>query len=323
MPSLANRSAYHAPWTAGARWQPFVVAVLACGCGRIGYDPLSEGVDAAVGERPDATTDASTTVDVEVEGPPDGQADAAPEGGAVDSSQETGCATSSNVDYCTGLPLLPAAPVIDGILDCGPELVDLTPVDWSGPAPLPPFPSGNSAMLAVAWRPAGLYVFVSVTTPTAIPADTGSPAFYGAGVEVYVDSDGIFPAAPAYDNPGAIQLVATAPSGSMATVRGEGYRDSTDEGPWASTQFGTFPTTSGFVFEGFVVAADLGLARWALASTLQIGLDVAVDVSYTTASMTGAQGHRVGQYFLNVGMPPIEPPFEDVRSFCTPVLDGP
>ena len=54
-----------------------------------------------------------------------------------------------------------------------------------------------------------------------------------------------------------------------------------------------------------------------------VGFDVGVDVSYTTPSMTGAQGHRVGQYFLNVGMPPIEPPFEDVRSFCTPVLDGP
>jgi len=306
---------------AAAGCHPLVVLAVACSCGRIGYTPLGETADAAVVAPSDATADASTPGDTD--GPPDSPAGTAAEGGAMDSPPESGCASSAGTDYCTELPFLPAPPVIDGVLDCGPSAVTVVPVDWSGPSPLPSFPAGNSATLAAAWRPDGLYVFVSVVTPVVIPADASSPLFFGSAVEIYVDSDGMFPAAPAYDNPGAIELVAAAPPGSTPVTRGEGYRDSTDQGPWASTQFGAFPTATGFVFEGFVVAADLGLANWALASALQIGFDVAVDVSYSTASMTGDQGHRLGQYFFHVGTPPINPPFEDVRSFCTPLLDAP
>jgi hypothetical protein len=309
---------------AAAGWHPLVVLAVACSCGRIGYASLGETSDAAVVAPSDATADASSPADTD--GPldsPAGLAEAAAEGGAMDSPLESGCASSADTDYCTELPFLPAPPVIDGVLDCGPSAVTLVPVDWSGPSPLPPFPAGNSATLAAAWRPDGLYVFVSVVTPVIVPADASSPLFFGSAVEIYVDSDGMFPAAPAYDNPGAIQLVAAAPPGGARVTQGEGYRDSTDQGPWASTLFGTFPTATGFVFEGFVVAADLGLANWALASALQIGFDVAVDVSYSTASMTGDQGHRLGQYFFHVGTPPINPPFEDVRSFCTPLLDAP
>jgi hypothetical protein len=312
------------------------------GCGRIGYDPLPAGTPPSEGGLPvdastvtdaarivDATADASK--DAEEDAPENDEAgEASTEAGPVDSGPEAGCPVSQVADYCSAIPPLPAPPVIDGVLDCGPALVPMPPEDWSGPSPLPPFPDGNSAELAVAWRPDGLYIFMAVTTPVAFPADATDPVFYGAGVELFLDDNGISTAPPAYDNPGCIQLVVTAPpdpaplDASAIGQRAEGFRNAADEGPWASTQFGTFPTSYGFVFEGFVVAADLGLTTWSLASGGQVGFDVSVDVSYTTASMIGSQGHRVGQYFLHVPPAPdggtIVTPFQDPRSFCTPTL---
>lgn len=77
--------------------------------------------------------------------------------------------------------------------------------------------------------------------------------------------------------------------------------------------------------EGFVVAADLGVAIWSLSAGANIAFDVAIDVSLTAASTTGPQGHRVGQYFLHVGTAPVDAapigtPFADPRSFCSPTL---
>jgi hypothetical protein len=181
----------------------------------------------------------------------------------------------------------------------------------------------------VAWRPDGLYVFIAVTTPAyfASPADAGTPIYYGAGVEIFVDSTGVYPDAPAVNDPGGIQLIVEAPrNATTAGQRGDYYRDSVDEGPWTSTEYGTFPTANGFNFEGFVVAADLGLATWTPQAGQTIGLDVAIDVSYTSASMTGSQGYRVGQYFFHVAAPPVDggvaigEPFADPRAWCTPTL---
>jgi hypothetical protein len=231
---------------------------------------------------------------------------------------DASCVTSRVSDYCAFIPALPAAPVIDGVLDCGPAALNMVPQDWSGAAPLPSFPEGNSALLAAAWRVDGLYVFIAVTTPAAFPANAGSPPYDGAGVELYVDSTGLYPNAPSYNDPGTIQLAVEAPSGATESTRiGEGYRNATEQGPWSSTQFATFSTPSGFNFEGFVAAADLGLSSLTLASGDTVGFDIAVDVSFTTASMTGADGHRVGQYFLHVGS---APPYSDPRSFCAPTL---
>jgi hypothetical protein len=309
----------------------FVTTTGTAACGRIGFDLLPEdggGVsDASIdqGGPPDATADVTPDTFVD---PSDATDDAEPFEAAPgpDSAADAACVVSQIVDYCAALPPLPVAPVIDGILDCGPALVPMTPLDWSGPPPLPPFPAGNSTELAAAWRPDGLYVFVAVSMPTVTPADLADPAFYGAGVELFVDDDGIYANPPTYDDPGTIQLVVTAPPDAMTTGRrAEGFRNATDEGPWASTQFGAFPSATGFVFEGFVAAADLGLTSWSLASAQRIGFDIAIDVSYPTASMTGPQGHRVGQYFLHVGAPPDDAstpvlPYSDPRSFCTPTL---
>ncbi len=308
-----------------------LAATGAFSCGRLGFEPVAEDAggrppDASMerdaGDASVASTDAPA-IDAPVLDAPgveDSPVDAPPD--APDAS----CPVSATVDYCTALPPLPAPPVIDGVLDCGPALVAAPPVDWIGPAPLPAFPVGNAAEVAMAWRPDGLYVFMAITTPAAFPADLSDPAFYGAGVELFVDSDGVYVSPPSYDNPGTIQLVVPAPVDSMTpSRRAEGYRDAVDQGPWTSTQFATFPSATGFVFEGFVAAADLGVPSWTLAAGDTVGLDLAVDVSFPTAAMTGPQGHRVGQYFFHVTTAPDDAaafgmPYGDPRSFCAPTL---
>jgi hypothetical protein len=313
-----------------------LAATGALSCGRIGFDAVAQDA----GEPPpdasadrDSARDASLVADAPatVDAPVDAPSIDAP---ALDASlvsdasfdADASCPVSATVDYCSALPPLPAPPVIDGVLDCGPALVPVPPVDWSGPPPLPAFPDGNSAEMAVAWRPDGLYVFIAVTTPAAFPADATDPAFYGAGVELFVDSDGVYASPPSYDNPGTIQLVVPAPADAMTPSRtGEGFRNAVDEGPWPSTQFASYPSATGFVFEGFVAAADLGLTTWTLAAGATVGLDVAIDVSFPTAAMTGPQGHRVGQYFFHLTTAPADAsafglPYSDPRSFCVPTL---
>jgi hypothetical protein len=312
-----------------------LAATGAFSCGRLGFDAVAK--DAGQGP-----TDASVDRDAARDGSPMADAPVTVDGPAIDApavdapdvsdasadAADASCPVSTTVDYCTALPPLPAPPVIDGTLDCGPALVAAPPVDWSGPPPLPAFPAGNSAQMAMAWRPDGLYVFIAVTTPAAFPADMTDPAFYGAGVELFVDSDGVYASPPSYDNPGTIQLVVPAPADAVTpSLRGEGFRNAADEGPWASTQFAAYPSATGFVFEGFVAAADLGLSTWRLAAGDTVGLDVAVDVSFPTAAMTGPQGHRVGQYFFHLTTASGDAaafglPYSDPRSFCAPTLAG-
>ena len=348
--------------------------MVAGGCGRIGYDELPEHAGPADGgPRPhDATAseatpehDAADATEPESAPPEAGEDVVAEAEAGPDASPETGCTPSAAADYCQSLPPLAAAPVIDGLLDCGPTLVPIAPEDWRGAAPLPPFPSGNTAALAAAWRPDGLYVFIAVTTPVAIPADLTSQDYFGAGVELFVDDDGVFAAPGQYDNPGTIQMIVTSPpyappdagscpvdastdgandaSGDAADAGADGpaeaatvtgqraeiYRNEGAVGPWTSSQFGTFPTPTGFVFEGFFVAADLGLPDWSLSAGAHVGFDLAVDVSFPDVCTIGGEGHRAGQYFLNVAVTPddagseagpIGPPFADTRSFCTPTL---
>jgi hypothetical protein len=314
------------------------VTLAAAACGRIGYGllpgqdragPSDASTDrkgpAPVADATEDTTAADGGVEAEGGDTPDAPVDASADSSADEGIEaEAGCPDGAPADYCSGLPAMASAPVIDGVLDLSPcTLVDMTPEFWSGPPPLPPFPPGNTTQIAAAWRPDGLYVFLAVTTPADFPAEAGTPVFYGAGVELFVDNDGVYTSPPSYDDPGTIQIIVTAPTTDAGvTQRAEEFRNAADEGPWASTRYGTFPTATGFVFEGLVTAADLGLASWSLAAGATIGFDVAIDVSFTTESMTGPQGHRVGQYFFHVADADsgIGSPFADPRSFCTPTL---
>src|SRR6516164_8463499 len=116
----------------------FVALLAAAGafsCGRIGFEPLGEDA----GRLPDASAERDSARDAPADAPvvedvtvADSPADAP---GAPDASTDAdaSCVVSATVDYCTALPPLPAPPVIDGVLDCGPALVAAPPVDWSGP----------------------------------------------------------------------------------------------------------------------------------------------------------------------------------------------
>ena len=222
-------------------------------------------------------------------------------------------------DGCLEIPPLPAAPVLDGELDCGLTLLPLTPEAWTGAAR-----DGGSSMVdaiaeyAVGWRPDGLYVFVSVNDPTLIPADPTQDVWDGDGVDIYVDSDGTYAAPPAYDNPGTRELVVGAPG--RAPARTGVWSNGAYGSEWTSAKLVVQASPRGYVVEAFVTAADLGLSSWALGVGAHVGFDLSIDVSYPDPTTTGAFGHRLGQYFLKGSLPsPL--PDVDVTAFCNPVLD--
>jgi hypothetical protein len=279
--------------------------------------PQETGADVTTDSPSDDVSSSETGPDgtVPVDGGKDSgsSAEGGPDAHVEAATPDASCSTSSVTSYCSTIPPLPAAPVIDGVLDCGPPLLPMMPTSWNGTGTLP---AGNSASIAMAYRPNGLYVFVQVVTPVAIPADSGQPPFDGAGAEIFLDSDGVFTGGTNYDNPGALQMIAEAPGASSPTKIADGYRNAVLQGAW-TTQYGTYKTATGFVLEAFVVGSDLGLASWSLASNGKIGFDISVDVSFTDTTTMSAQGHRNGQYFLFVGGGQI---YNDPRSMCVPQL---
>jgi len=198
--------------------------------------------------------------------------------GTFETSSDAACTpTPANLDDCKALVAMPAAPVIDGVLDCGVPLWDMPLAGWTGVGSVP---AGVAAQIGAAWRAEGLYLFVRVTGAGAhrYPAPPGDGPWCGDAVELFVDARGVYPHAPAYNVPGTMQFVLVAPSDSMTTATvGERFRDTSDEGPW-SGEFVTVRTADGFDVEAFVQAADLGLATWTLAGSGHVGLDVAVDL---------------------------------------------
>src|SRR5579859_2577375 len=139
-----------------------------------GDAPIDATTDAPIDSTADATGDAAadataeTGTDAAIDAPIDAPAEAPSDASLSDRGS---CVTSPS-DYCSAIPALAAPPVIDGVLDCGPALEAVTPAGWTGSSSLP---AGNSAFVAASWRPDGLYVFIEVVTPAAIPADPGSP----------------------------------------------------------------------------------------------------------------------------------------------------
>lgn len=267
------------------------------GCGRLGY-----------GELPATAAGSGGPAAVEI--------DAAPS-----------CTPVAARDYCSSLPALPDEPVLDGVLDCGPSLSDLPVRGWTS---LQRMPSGQRARYAVAWRPNGLYFYVEVADPQLIPARVSDKdPWCGDGVELYVDSDGQYGAAPAYDDPGTMQLLAAAPARDSSTQRAVDARYHTRSelrvGDWAGAHHVTIARDAGYALEAFVRAADLDLSSWHLAAGDSVGLDLAIDVSTDSESVSGDCGHRLGQYFLSVARTPclVEEcrPYLDVDAFCKPRLE--
>jgi hypothetical protein len=227
---------------------------------------------------------------------------------------------SPALDDCTGIVRLPAPPVIDGVLDCGVPLWRMPLQGWSGPGTIPPTVLAN---LAVAWRPDGLYFFVSVTGlgPMRYPPPAGTWPWCGDGVELYVDDDGQYSNPPLYDNPGTIQLIAEAPSNMItSTSTGVRYRDGMEVAPWTGG-FTVVRTGDGFDAEAFVVASDLDLSTWTLAANGAVGMDVAVDIG-DPANQT-ATCPRLGQFSIQLPVTDASCPKAacNVNEFCTPQLE--
>jgi hypothetical protein len=223
------------------------------------------------------------------------------------------------LDDCKGLVAMPAAPVIDGVLDCGVPLWDMPEVDWDGTGGVP---STVKTQLGAAWRADGLYLFVHVTGAgkQRYPAPAGDGQWCGDAVELFVDSRGFYPHAPAYNGPGTMQFIVEAPSDSMTTAQiGEQFHATNDLGPWTG-QFVTVRTGDGFDAEAFVQASDLGLGSWTLATGARVGLDVAVDLGNPAGTPAGcpALGQFVMRYVPTDAA--CGKPACDVDDFCNPQL---
>lgn len=273
----------------------------------------------ASNSRPDTsvTQDASDVT-------PDGEAmDAA---GATDAGSGSGCTTVTK-DYCTKLPALAAPPQLDGVLDCGPGLVDIPTTSWNTSQTLP---SDNHARYAAAWRPDGLYLYVEVDDMLRLPALASDvDPWCGDGVELYADSNGTFTSAPDYDYPGAIQLIAAAPARNANTSLAIDARYHTRSqqrvGNWAAARHVMVPRDDGYALEAFIAAADLDLTTWTLAAGSSVGFDIAINVSVASETQNGSCGYNLGQYYLRVSRTPCSTdscrPHTTASAFCTASLE--
>ncbi len=292
-----------------------------------GFDAALPGQDARVPSG-GGSADARVVPDAASEdasGIASGQPDASMpdnEAGAAGSGPRA-CMAAAVGDYCAQLPSLPAAPEIDGVLDCDLGLQRVTPEGWNGAGSVP---SGLSAQIAAAWRSDGLYVYVEVRGQAPMPHPSGSRIDCGDAVELYVDSDGT--TGSSYDTPGTMQFIVAAPSASSPqTIEAARYNGG-PHGVWSSQALHTMAFADGYAVEAFITPADLDLTAWSPASGGSIGLDVAIDVSasaapYRSGSGCPSTGAQLGQYFLRVSAESDScnhEPYCDPRAFCTPEL---
>lgn len=227
-------------------------------------------------------------------------------------------------DYCTELPSLTRAPVLDdGRVDDSLPLADVPTTSWEA-IDAQPLPAGHGARVAAAWRPDALYVFVDVTDPDRVAAAENEPVWWGDAVEIYVDHDGALAAPPAYDDPGTRHLLFGAPADAVAPLTRVERTSAADalSKPWTGTLAVARPRPGGYVVEVLVRAADLDLAGWTLTAGSRIGFDLSVDVSYPTRT-AGLYGSRMGSFVLRADPASAIPesfPFHTSRAFCLPTL---
>lgn len=343
----------------------FAAGLLAlCACVRFGYDELplpvadgggsgqsdAAGPPDAAGQSdsataPDSATeaDASAMSDAAIDrdaaaatdgAMPDGAADpdAAMLDGAIepDASVDTDAAISCSPiprrDYCVELPALPDPPLLNGVLDCGLELVELPPTSWDSNQSVP---SDNHARYAAAWRPDGIYLYVEVDDMLLLPAlMTDDGPWCGDGVELYVDSDGLFPSPPDYDDPGTMQFIAASPSlDDVPIALPQLYHTRQPGSPIREWSGGHMMVArdNGYALEAFFTATDLELDSWSLASGESVGLDIAINVSVEDASDNAKCGYALGQYYLRVSDSPCNNqncrPHTTIEAFCSAVLE--
>lgn len=275
-------------------------------------DAMTSSVDGAAPQDASASSDASANPDA-----------------STTEDAGTPCAPSPVTDYCHSLPALPAEPNIDGVLDCGPQLSDLTAIGWTSTAE--PLPSDNHARYAAAWRPNGLYIYVEVDDPSLLPAlSSQNNPWCGDGVELYADTDGSYPLAPNYDDPGAMQLIAAAPPNTPGTVLAEDALYHTKTGrridKWTANHIAV-KRANGYALEALITAAEIKLTTgWTLTAGSKVGFDIAVNVSASSATSSQKVdcGYGIGQYYLRVSQTPCTRdscrPHANPAAFCTATL---
>ena len=268
------------------------------------------GVTASSG----GTESAATGFDAASDAGAGGAAHDASSTDATDGAPRCRLAPQPLADWCTEVPELPAAAVIDGEVECGLEVRRVTPVAYN----LTSTPD-STIDYAIAWSADGLYLYARVIDPVVLPAPAADPPWEGDSVEFYVDGDGTYAAPPAYDAD-TRQLIIAAPQGSTPSTRAETYAVPPTGVAWTSTKFGAFLRSDGYVVEALLTASDLGLTTWLLEAGRHVGFDVGLNVSAATPD-GGTQGTRIGQYFLRVDTAlTAGHPFQSVTAFCNPVL---
>lgn len=171
----------------------------------------------------------------------------------------------------------------------------------------------------------GLYFFVDVGDPDRFPSTQLS--WCGDGAELYVDSDGLYPAAPGFEPTGTRQLVARAPTDD-ATPRSDGdtWNDGIFVAAWAN-DFVVVPRAGGYYLEALIDAGELDLGQWSLSAGANVGFDLGVNLSRPDGAVIPnsdcSQNRRLGQFFLRIdasnptgGVEPHNVP----TAFCTATL---
>jgi hypothetical protein len=228
---------------------------------------------------------------------------------------------------CAELPALANTPVIDGTLECGVQ-VQTTPMEWSLKTPAP-------ADFAVTWATAysqnGLYFYIDVVKSSIFVAPNykASP-WCGDAVHLFIDGDGRFDSAPAYDAD-TRQIICTAPlEGEPQSSQCMRFNKRAIEGmenakQFSSGQLVSFRTASGYRFEGFVTALELGTPSWTLQAGVPVAFALSVDFGgrFTTPPDAQCPG-RNGEFNLKVATTPNangeRTPHVNTNAFCTPTL---
>jgi len=221
-------------------------------------------------------------------------------------------------DYCSLLPEIPTVPVIDGMLECGLELIPFVPVAWNGSEPLPSI----QAQYAAGWRADGLYVYVVVSGAPVHPHPASEPIYCGDAVEIYVDGQADEEDAGAYEGAGTMQFVIAAPGAVDAPIDAWRFANGQPQGAWISKTLRATRLADGYAIEALITGPDIGLWEWAPKEQLSFGL--AVDVSGPPDSAGLRCGLQRGQFFLRVAAPSSAcsgEPWCDVRAFCDAKLE--
>jgi hypothetical protein len=222
---------------------------------------------------------------------------------------------------CEEIPALSSEPTIDGALEPELSLYSWLTEDTKSTR------AGVSANVSIAYRPDGVYFFVSVVDPTRDPAPLDAASYCGDGVELYADDDGSIAAPPAYDRPGTMQLVVAAPvDDTSSATRGErflypGSGDAVELGTWASSRFVSVPTPSGYTVEALIAAEDLDLATWALAPAGEIGWNLSLNIGGPEPAGIDACTSRSQQvHFRLASTGTCTAPYCNASAFCSATL---